>query len=66
MSLTGFQELSGDHSEGGEEGGMLPPSPPKGREGTGENYRGGVGTRGRRIVLMQIKVVKLGNLGRTT
>ena len=46
--------------------GLLPPSHPKGVEGDGENDRGGVGIRGRRIFLMQRKVGNLGNLGRTT
>ena len=46
--------------------GLLPPSPPKGGYGDGENDRSGVGKRRRRIVLMQRKFGKLGNLGRMT
>ena len=43
------------------------PSPPKEGDGDGENDKGrGGGERGRFIVLIQKKVVKLGNLGRTT
>ena len=45
---------------------MLPPSPPKGGEGDGENDRGGVGKRRRCIVMIQREVVNLGNMGRTT
>ena len=45
--------------------GLLSLSPPKGREGDGENDRGGVRKRGGRILHLQRKVGKLGNLGRT-
>ena len=44
-----------------------PPPPPKVREGDSEKNKGGEGgERGRRIVLIQRKVGKMGNLGRTT
>ena len=46
--------------------GLLTPSLPKVGEGDGEDYIGGVGKRGRRIILMQRKVGNLSNLGRTT
>ena len=46
--------------------GILPPSPSKGGYGNTENDKGGGRKRGRHIVLMQRKVGKLGELGKTT